>query len=228
MNRSKSNRPFKFWCDHCFKKSLGKDDIICYESRCWTDLRDYRNHIGTKLHQKNIDNIEKKHHCTHCNKYFDDIGWKLHCSRNSDMWRFYNLIHKPIICNKFEKDGRLYSSFHAMRYETEDPTLLKKYKKEEEDYANSTSDSINTSDEELFIDELTKDYTMLEDPTPTGDLCNICNKLEYYSYTNHNEILTEIEKDYLRYNKNITNYCDCVDIDYKPKILNLLNSSDSE
>ena len=44
----------------------------------------------------------------------------------------------------------------------------------------------------LFIDELNKDYTMLEDPTPTGDVCDLCNKLEYYSYTNHNEILTEI------------------------------------
>ncbi len=226
-NRSNSNRIIKYWCDHCFKKTIGKDDIICYESRCWTDLRDYRNHIGTKLHKKNIENTEKNHHCTHCNKYFDDIGWKLHTNRNSEMWQKYALINKPIVCNQFVSNGKNYSSFDAMRYDTEDTVLLRKYKKEAEDFAMETESSVDTSDEELFIDELNKDYETLEDPTPSGDICEVCNRHEYYSYTNHSTILTETEKDYIRYNLNITNYCDCIDEDYEPKVIDLL-SSDSD
>jgi len=215
MSRNKGGRIFKFYCDHCYKATLDSNDEMVHESLKWTDQRDYVNHINSKKHCKLIrkNNEEKKHFCNVCEKYYDDIGWKLHQERNEKFWELRKTLRKKDWkCNIFLRDKKRYSCFDSFYYETEDPKLLKQYKDEE---------GLTEEEEEFIENEATlSDLSDSElDPEITNDVCGLCNKTEYYSYKTNSTILTSRDKDYIRYNLNITNYCNCVDESYKPKII---------
>ena len=207
--KNKGGRTYRFYCDHCLKKDLDANNNIVYQSKMWIDLRDYTNHLQSKLHLKNVekDNKEQAEYCKECDEYFSEEGYKLHEARNADMWKMKRVVRNDWACNKFKKDGKLYSSFVAMKYGTED------YK---EEIITALSEASYSSEAEAEEEE--KDW---EPPENTGEICEECNKIEYYSSNSDSCILNDREKDYLKYNQKINNFCGCIDAEYEETIIEL-------
>lgn len=97
-----------YWCDVCYKKGCTDDGkeitkkfFGCYSSQS------YAKHCETIKHKKLVKEIEEDPmsiECKECNKKFSQVGYAIHCNRNSDLWKWQKRGHSVALkmrCNNF-------------------------------------------------------------------------------------------------------------------------------
>ena len=104
----------RFFCDCCYiEKINSKNETYKKYYSCY-QLGDWKKHIKTKAHRKNLDKMreEGQYTCEYCMETFDEDGYENHLNNNAPFHKIWNVYdNKEFSCNNFIINERRATSY---------------------------------------------------------------------------------------------------------------------